>query len=170
MAERLNYRASFSAETHLGEALNAMFYQPSRWAHHGRSYLPERWGGLLESMPILTPIVTSAPMSGYLAVVFLTLVESFPCAALLPDVVQATSAWCKTHGVDANFWNEHQIGHRVCGWIDQVLSSDAGAPTVVAQVWDELTKCLDILVRSGVAQAREIELRIVDDGWLKKSA
>lgn len=170
MAERLNDRASFMAETHLGDALNAMFYQPSRWANQGHPHIPERWSGLLECMPILTPLVTSAPMSGYVAVVFLTLIESYPCAALLPDFVQAVSAWCKAHGVGANFWNEHHIGHRICVWIDRALSNDAEASTILAQVREELGKCLDVLVRSGVASARALEARIADDGTVKKTA
>ena len=99
----LSHRESFTAETHLGDALNAMFYQPSRFMHAGRAYIPDRWNGLLETMPILTPIVTSVPQSGYLAVVFLTLMESYPCAALLPAMVEAVSSWCKVHAVRRQF-------------------------------------------------------------------
>jgi hypothetical protein len=170
MAYSLKHEVSFRVETHLGDALNAMFFQQSRWANSGRAYIPDRWQGLLECMPVLTPIVTSLPMSGYLAVVFLTLVESFPCAALLPNVVQATSAWCKTHGTGANFWNEHRIGHRVCGWIDRTLSDDAAALDSLVQLRGELTQCLDVLVRSGVASARALEVRIAEDTTLKKTA
>jgi hypothetical protein len=170
MAERLNDRVSFTAETHLADALNAMFYQPSRWANRGRPDIPERWAGLPECMPILTPIVTSAPMSGYLVVVFLTLVESFPGAALLPYVVQVASSWCKAHGVGSSFWSEHQIGHRICGWIERTLSEDAEALAALDQLRDEIGKCLDVLVRSGVPSARTLEARSTNDGPLTKSA
>jgi hypothetical protein len=158
------------AETHLGDALNAMFYQPSRWDNYGRPHIPERWSGLLDCMPVLTPLVVSAPNSGYLAVVFLTLVESYPCTTLLPDVVQAASAWCNAHSVGATFWNEHQIGHRICVWIDRALSNDAEAATSLDQIRDELGECLDVLVRSGIASARALEARIVDEGAPKRTA
>jgi hypothetical protein len=156
----LSHRESFTAETHLGDALNAMFYQPARFMHAGRAHIPERWDGLLEAMPVLTPLVTSVPQSGYLAVVFLTLMESSPRAALLPAMVEAASSWCKVHDAGANFWNEHQVGHRICEWIDRTLSDDAGAASVLAKVRDDLGKCLDVLVRSGIASARALEARI----------
>ena len=165
----LSYRESFTAETHLGDALNALFYQPSRWMNTGHAYIPVRWNGLLETMPILTPIVTSVPQSGYLAVVFLTAMETFPCAALLPNMVEAVSSWCKVHATGANFWNEHQVGHRICEWIERALSDDPDAANVLARARDDLGKCLDVLVRSGIASARALETRIVDEGSLKKS-
>jgi hypothetical protein len=113
------HRGSFTAETHLGDALHALFYQPARFIRAGRLHIPNRRNGLLETMPILTPLVTSVPRSGYLAVVFLTLIESYPCAAFLPAMVEVASAWRGVHDVGANFWNEHQVGHRICEWIER---------------------------------------------------
>jgi hypothetical protein len=168
--QSLSHRESFTAETHLGDALNAMFYQPSRYMHAGRADIPERWNGLLETMPILTTLVTLVPQSGYLAVVFLTLMESYPCAALFPAMVEAVSAWCTVHNAGANFWNEHQVGHRICEWIDRTLGGDAEAANVMARVRDDLGRYLDVLVRSGITSARALEARIADDGLLKKTA
>jgi len=51
---------SFTAETHLADALNAMFYQPPRFMNPGRAGLPDRWEGLRETTPVLTPMVTSS--------------------------------------------------------------------------------------------------------------
>lgn len=167
----LSYRdTSFTAETHLADALNAMFYQPPRFMNPGRASLPDRWDGLLETMPVLIPIVTSFPQSGYLAVVFLTVMESSPRGAFLPHMIEAVSAWRKIHAAGANFWNEHQVGNRICEWIERTLSSDSDAANVLPQVRDELSKCLDVLVRSGVALARALETRLADDGPLKISA
>ncbi len=50
------------AETHLGDALNALFYQPSRWAHHGKASIPQRWAGLPEAMAPLTELVKDEPL------------------------------------------------------------------------------------------------------------
>jgi hypothetical protein len=165
----LSYRdTSFTAETHLADALNAMFYQPPRFMNPGRADLPDRWDGLLESMPVLTSIVTSCPQSGYLAVVFLTVMESSPRAAFLLNTVEAASAWGKIHAAGANFWNEHQVGNRICEWIARTLGDDPDAANVLPQVRDELSKCLDVLVRSGVASARALEGRLADDDSQKK--
>ena len=162
--------ASFTAETHLADALNAMFYQPPRFMNRGRADLPDRWDGLLKTMPVLAPMVTSFPQSGYLAVVFLTLMENSPRAAFLPNMVEAASAWRKIHSAGADFWNEHQVGNRICEWIERTLNDDPDATNVLPQVRDELGKCLDVLVRSGVASARALETRFADDSPLKKRA
>jgi hypothetical protein len=166
----LEHRDSFTAETHLGDALHALFYQPARFIRAGRPHIPNRWNGLLETTPILTPLVTSVPRSGYLAVVFLTLIESYPCAAFLPAMVEAASAWRGVHDVGANFWSEHQVGHRICEWIERTLADDPDAPAALVSVRDDLGKCLDVLVRSGIASARTLEARIADDSLHRRSA
>ena len=163
--EDLNDRQSFRAEVHLGDALTALFYQPARFMHAGRPHIPEHWDGLFDVMHILTPIVTSAPQSGYLAVLFLTLIESNPSPAFLPAVVAITSAWCEVHPVGANFWtNEHQLGHRICEWITRALDDEVAAAPILHQVRDDLGRCLDVLVRSGIASARTLEGRLSGRG------
>ena len=113
-------------------------------------------------MPTLTALVTGAPTSGYIATLFLNLVDSAPCVALLPFVVKATTAWCSAYGVDTNFWSEKDIGGRVCAWLDRTFTADSISEGVLPGVAEDLMKCLDILIRSGVAQAREIEERITN--------
>jgi hypothetical protein len=133
--------------------------------HAGRPHIPEHWDGLFDVTHILTPIVTSAPQSGYLAVLFLTLIESNPSPAFLPAVVAITSAWCEVHPVGANFWtNEHQLGHRICEWITRALGDEVAAAPILHQVRDDLGRCLDVLVRSGIASARTLEGRLSGRG------
>jgi hypothetical protein len=158
---RLRHEKSIMAETHLGDAIAALFYQPSRWAHQGKANIPKGWSGLLETMPTLTQLVQDAPASGYVATAFLTLIEASPHAALLPSVVAAIGAWCSAYGTDANFWSEKAIGTRVCAWLDSTLEQDAAAMlAALSFVRQELTRCLDVLTRSGVAHARELEDRL----------
>jgi len=158
---RLRQEKSIMAETHLGDAICALFYQPSRWAHQGKANIPQGWGGLLETMPTLTELVKDAPASGYVTTAFLTLIEASPRAALLPSVVAAMSAWCSAYGSDANFWSEKAMGTRVCAWLDSTLQQDTAATlAAVSFVRQELTRCLDVLTRAGVAQARELEDRL----------
>jgi energy-coupling factor transporter ATP-binding protein EcfA2 len=167
--KRLGYEKGTTSESHAGDALNAMFYQPPRFANHGRPSIPDNWTGLDASMPVLTALVTGAPTSGYLASLFLNLVQSSPRPALLPFVVQATTAWCSAYGVDTNFWLEKEIGSRVCAWLDRTFADSASAE-VLLEIADELLKCLDTLIRSGIAQARDIEDRIAGIGQSRKTA
>jgi energy-coupling factor transporter ATP-binding protein EcfA2 len=158
--KRLGREKAFTSETHVGDALHAMFYQRPRFANCGQPSIPDNWLGLDAAMPTLTALVTEAPTSGYLATVFLNLVESSTRTALLPFVVQATTAWSIAYGVDANFWAERNIGGRVCAWLDRAFTAEGMSADVIAEVAEDLMKCLDILVRSGIAQAHEIEERI----------
>jgi hypothetical protein len=87
-------------------------------------------------------------------------VEPSPRAALLPFVVKATAAWCSAYGVDTNFWSENYIGGRLCAWLDRTFTADSTSPEVFPDVAEELIKCLDTLIRSGVAQARQLEKQI----------
>jgi len=105
----------------------------------------------------------SAATSGYIATLFLNLIDSSPRAALLPFVVEALQVWCAAYGADRNFWAEKGFGSRVCAWLDRTYCVDAEATTLLGMK-DHLLKYLDVLIRSGVAQAREIEQRIVSLG------
>ena len=149
-----------TSESHAGDALNAMFYQPHRIANRGQPSIPGNWEGLDANMPVLVDLVASASASGYIATLFLNLIDSSPRAVLLPFLVEALQAWCAAYGVDRNFWAEKGFGGRVSAWLDRTCSSDATSVTVLPRVKDDLLKCLDMLIRSGVAQAREIEQRI----------
>ena len=167
---RFQREKGFTSETHAGDAMSAMFFQPPRFATTGRPTVPPDWAGLEASMPTLTMLVTGASSSGYFVTLFLNLIEPSPRAILLPFVVHAVKAWCSAWGVDTNFWSEKDVGGRVCGWLDRTLTSDpaslANAPTLA----DDLLQALDVLVRSGVAQAREIEERVVNIRQVLKSA
>ncbi len=167
---RFGHEKVFTSETHAGDALNAMFYQPYRLVSRGRPSIPDNWTGLDATMPTLTALVTEAPSSGYIATLFLNLVETSYRAALLPFVVQATTAWCSAYGIDTNFWAEKEIGGRVCAWLERTFTADAASADVLAGVAEDLLKSLDILIRSGVAQAREIEERIADMAPNRKTA
>jgi hypothetical protein len=75
---------------------------------------------------------------------------------VLPFVVKAMTAW----SVDTNFWSEKEIGGRVCAWLDRTFTADSTSVGMLPEVAEDLMKSLDVLIRSGIAQAREIEERI----------
>jgi hypothetical protein len=169
LAERLkrtwNYRRfgrekTFTCESHAGDTWTAMFYQPPFFMSNGQTILPANWGGLDRTARILTDLVTGAPTSGAMAVLFLNLLDTSPRAALIPFAVQAASAWATAYGADTNFWSERDIGSRLCSWLGRTISEDSASPEKIEDMRGPLFKCLDILVRSGVSQASEIESRI----------
>jgi hypothetical protein len=161
---RYEREKTFSSERHAGDALTAMFYQPSSFFNNGRPSTHANWDGLDATISTLTELVSEAGSSGYLAVLFLNLIGSSPRAALLPYVVKAMTAWCSAYGADTNFWSEKDIGGRVCGWLARTFDADPQATMMLSDVADDLLKSLDILVRAGVAQATEIEERFTGMG------
>jgi hypothetical protein len=49
----------------------------------------------------------------------------------------------------------------LCGWIERTIDEDPTCVSKIVEVRDALFTCLDVLVRSGVAQASEVENRIL---------
>jgi hypothetical protein len=160
---------TFMSETHAGDAMTAMFFQPHRIGSSGFPIIPRDWSSLEQAMPTLTRLVVDAPFSGYFATLFLNLVETSHRAPLLPFVIQAMKAWCSAYGVDTNFWSEKEIGSRVCVWLERTFVADPTSHAIVSGLVDDLMGSLDILVRSGLAQAHEIEDCIVGMGQGQKS-
>jgi len=170
LAERLkrtwNYRRfgrkkTFTCESHAGDTWTAMFYQPPFFMSSGQTILPANWGGLDRTIRILTDLVTGAPTSGAMAVLFLNLLDTSPRAALIPFAVEAASAWTTAYATDTNFWSERDIGSRLCSWLGRTISEDSASHEKIEDLRGPLFKCLDVLVRSGVSQASEIEGRII---------
>ncbi|MFT3941547.1 hypothetical protein [Rhodopseudomonas sp.] len=155
--QRYQHEKTFMSETHAGDAMTAMFFQPHRLVTAGRPIVPENWDGLATVMPTLTELVVGAPTSGYIALLFLNLIDTSPRASLLPFVVQSTAAWCEAYGIDTNFWSEKEIGSRVCDWLNRTIKTDPVCPRAIPAIAVDLMKCLDVLVRSGVVHAREVE-------------
>lgn len=169
-AERIkegwNYRRfvdekSFTSEAHAGDALTAIYYQPPAFMNFGQASLPAKWDGLDATMGTLTELAVGAPTSGYIAELFLNLIKTSPRGALLPFVVAAATAWGKAYGTDINFWSERDVGGRLCSWFERTIDEDPTCVSTIAGGRDALFKCLDGLIQSGVAQASEVENRIL---------
>ncbi|MER8395643.1 hypothetical protein NKH10_27940 [Mesorhizobium sp. M1340] len=158
--KQLNWRKEFTTEIHAADALTAMFFQRSGILQTRRPSVPDNWQGLEAVMPTLTGLATGAASSGYLAVLFLDLIETSRRPALLPYLLEALGAWCSAYGPDTSFWVSHDIGGRVCRWLKDVLSDDATGVLDSSQV-KALVDSLDILVQAGVTSAREIEELLV---------
>lgn len=151
----------YTAEMHLGHALTAMFFHPPRYlgSQDPRPYLPAHCKQVIAFMPALTGLAKAAPCSGYIAALFLNLIETSPDPALFPFVLDAVEEWVRAFGIDADFWTEKRVGSRVCAWLDAAAPSPGALLSRVPEHRDRLLKCLDIMVRAGVAQAQDFENR-----------
>lgn len=158
--QRFQRERTFTCESHAGDMWTAFYYQPPFFMSRGETILPANWTGLDATIRILTDLVTGASTSGCMAVLFLNLLDTSPRAALIAFAVEAASAWTDAYGDDTNFWSERDIGPRLCSWLGRTISEDAASPARIDEMRDPLSKCLDILIRSGVSQASEIESRI----------
>jgi len=143
------------------DALTAIYYQPPAFMNFGQTSLPAKWIGLDATIETLTELAVGAPASGYIAELFLSMIKTSPRGAQLPFVVTAATAWGKAYGTDVNFWSERDVGGRLCGWIERTVDEDPTCVAKIFEVRDALFTCLDVLVRSGVAQASEVENRIL---------
>ena len=89
---RWQYRSqekSLTAEIHLGHALCAMFFHTPRLGiAEPRAHVPDRWQLLPICMPVFDGLVAAAPLSGYVADLFLKIVETSPTGPVLPYVVR----------------------------------------------------------------------------------
>jgi len=67
-----------------------------------------------------------------------------------------------TVSTEISGWAEKNIGSRVCAWLDTVLANDASSRDRLTSMAEELFKCLDVVVQSGVAHARILEEKITN--------
>jgi hypothetical protein len=141
------WEKSFDCEMHLGDVLCAIFYQRPRGFRLGPPPPPRPPGDFVPVLPVLTGLVTSAPTSGYIAVLFLDLMELSQKPAMLPFVLEALMGWCNAYGADTSFWGNNDVGARTCAWLTKALSVEDASLTAKQQ--SDLRAALDILVRAG---------------------
>lgn len=153
--KRLEWQKSFSCEMHLGDAFCAMFYQGRRGFSLGPPPPPRPPSSFAAVMPTLTALVVGAPTSGYIAVLFLELIELAPIVELSPLVLEAAAAWSTTYGDDTSFWGNNDIGARVCAWFTKAIAGGDLGLSNAQQA--RLRETLDVMVRAGVTSARPLE-------------
>ena len=113
-------------------------------------------------MPIFDDLVAAAPLSGYVADLFLKVAETSPSGLLLPHVVKAAGIWADSWGVDPEYWSERQFGNRICSWLNDVLTNDPTADDYLPGLDETLIRALDVMVRSGCTSAHELETYMIN--------
>lgn len=156
----LTREKKFSAEYHLADLVSAFFYHRTNLQMSNRPSFPSGWAGITQTVSTLVDLIVTAPSSGYLATAFLNVLDAAVMPDLLPQVARALTAWSTAYGVDTSFWHDRDIGPRACSWLDKILTSHAVA-TSDAALQATLSASLDIMVRSGVGEASQVERKLL---------
>ena len=156
----LTREKKFSAEYHLADLVSAFFYHRTNLQMSNRPSFPSGWAGITQTVSTLVDLIVTAPSSGYLATAFLNVLDAAVLPDLLPHVARALTAWSTAYGVDTSFWHDRDIGPRACCWLDKILTAHAVAASDAA-FQAALSASLDIMVRSGVGEASQVERKLL---------
>ena len=156
----LTREKKFSAEYHLADLVSAFFYHRTNLQMSNRPSFPSGWTGITQTVSALVDLIVAAPSSGYLATAFLNVLDAAVLPKLLPQAARALTAWCTAYGVDTAFWHYRDIGPRACSWLEKILPAHA-AVAGDAALQASLSASLDIMVRSGVGEASQVERKLL---------
>ncbi|MEQ1612055.1 MAG: hypothetical protein ABL904_04830 [Hyphomicrobiaceae bacterium] len=156
----LRREKKFSAEYHLADLVSAFFYHRTNLQLSNRPSFPSGCAGITQTVSTLVDLIVTAPSSGYLATAFLNVLDAAVLRDLLPLVARALTAWSRAYGVDTLFWHDRDIGPRACNWLDKILTAHAVAASDAA-LRATLSASLDIMVRSGVGEASQVERKLL---------
>ncbi len=109
-------------------------------------------------MPAITSLLRKARGSGYLASLFMSLVETSTDRELLTHVVELVKCWCVQHGTNAAFWLGNNMGVRLVEWLDLALQVDGRK--LSTEIVKSLVASLSIMARAGVTGIALLEARI----------
>ena len=156
--KRTKHEIGLSTETHAASAYKALFFLNTSPITSPTAIIPQHWPELIIVMPAITKLLKDAPGSGYLASLFMSLVETATGRELLPHVIGVADSWCAQHGTNATFWLRNNMGVRLVEWLDLALQVDGRKlPTEIVK---SLQASLSVMARAGVAGIALLEARI----------
>jgi hypothetical protein len=97
------------------------------------------------------------------------MIETYPCRRLIPPVVAVLKAWSEVHGVGSDFWSKQLIASRICAWIDTALRQESDGTILPNDLREDLGRCLETLIRSGIPSARLLESALIESTELRWS-
>jgi len=155
--KRLAGSRSTSIEIHIGPAIAVLFFNEHSFVQSAKCYLFEK--GIDRIDPFLSTLVklVTSGASYFVAIVTLNLLEVSPRPAHLPFMVEAAKTWMENYPDDCEFWVDHDIGHRICLWIENVRRQDTNLLNADKAVRLDVDRLLAALVSLGVAAARRLE-------------
>ncbi len=89
--------------------------------------------------------------------VTLNLFEASPSSTHLPFIVAAAETWLAGYHQDSEFWVDHDIGRRVCVWIEGVRRQEPVFLDTDKLLRVDVDPLLAALVSLGVAEAKRLE-------------
>ena len=160
---------STSIEIHIGPAIAVFFFNDRDFVQPAKCYLfPEAIDRLDPFIPVLEILVKRSPYI-FIAILTLNMLEVSPRPTHLPFIVEAAKTWLKNNPADRGFWVDHDIGRRLCTWIEEVRRQ---APALFGSdnaVRFDVDRLLAALVNLGVAEARRIEEALASGSGSRQS-
>lgn len=156
--ERTKHDIALSTESHAASAYKALFFLNTNPITSPTAIIPQHWPELIIVMPAITKLLKDAPGSGYLASLFMSLVETAAGRELLPHVIEVAEGWCAKHGTNAAFWLSNGIGGRLVEWLELALQAEGGKLSI--QNVKGLQASLAVMARAGVAGIADLEVRM----------
>jgi hypothetical protein len=155
--QRMVGSRSASIEMHIGPAIATLFFNDHGFTKPAKCYLLPKGAVRLDPfLPVLEKLIENGP-SFFVAVVTLNLVEVSPRLAHLPFVMAATKAWLRSYPHSRDFWIGHDIGRRVCVWIEEAWRQGPALIDAERTLRLDVDRLLAALVSLGVADARRLE-------------
>jgi hypothetical protein len=148
---------SASVEIHIGPAIATVFFNDYSLIQSPKCYLlPLGVDRLDPFLPVLGRLAESGP-SIFVGVLTLNLIEVAPKPSHLPFIVAATTAWLRSYPDDTFFWIDHDLGRRVCVWIEGVWRKEPALLDPKQAVRFDVDRLLAALISLGVADAKRLE-------------
>lgn len=148
---------STSIEIHIGPAIAVLFFNDRDFAQPAKCYLfTEAIDRLDPFFPVLEILVKRSP-NIFIAILTLNMLEVSPRSTHLAFIVEAAKAWLKSNPEDRGFWVDHDIGRRVCAWIEEVRRHDPALLNTDKTLRFDVDRLLAALINLGIADARRIE-------------
>lgn len=155
--KRLAGTRSASIEAHLGPAIAVLFFNDHGFVEPAKCYLlPKGVDRLDPFLPLLEKVAQGGP-SLFVAVVTLNLLEVSPKSAHLAFLIAAARTWLDSYADDSEFWVNHDIGRRMCVWIENVRLQEPAVLDRETPVRFDVDRLLARLVNLGVPEARRLE-------------
>jgi hypothetical protein len=155
--KRLAGSRSASIERHIAPAIATLFFNNYGFFQPTKCYLlPKGVDRLDPFLPVLERLVVTGP-SLFVALVTLNLVEVAPKSSHLQFIMAAANAWLRSYHDSNDFWIGHDIGRRVCVWIETMWRREPTLLAVEKALRLDVDRLLAALVSLGVADARRLE-------------
>lgn len=155
--KRLKNSNSHSIETQIKPAIASLFFNICVLFEPPASYFEESAIHRIDPfLPTIEKLIVTGP-SLHVAIFFLNLIENVPQAKYTAHILNAANCWLKKFPEDGFFWIDHEIGRRVCEWIEKTKNQPSNPLHTDRTLQHALDQLSGKLIKIGVPEANSLE-------------